>query len=120
MFGGKKLPPTTEYERGLVRSEVLRLRFVTVLEIAVKVVRLLSLRYDEIGALRYEISPLNADTSIEIESYLDSGIKNNDANWDEHFWNTLEISSENNCATILAETKRQPLKCKPLWKIIFL
>ena len=79
-------------------------------EIAVKVVRLLLLRYDEIGALRYEISPLNADTSIEIESYLDSGIKNNDANWDEHFWNTLEISSENNCATILAETKKTAFK----------
>ena len=79
-------------------------------EIAVKVVRLLSLRYDEIGALRYEISPLNADTSIEIESYLDSGIKNNDANWDEHFWNTLEIYSENNCATILAETKKTAFK----------
>ena len=79
-------------------------------KIAVKVVRLLSLRYDEIGALRYEISPLNADTSIEIESYLDSGIKNNDANWDEHFWNTLEISSENNCATILAETKKTAFK----------
>ena len=79
-------------------------------EIAVKVVRLLSLRYDEVGALRYEISPLNADTSIEIESYLDSGIKNNDANWDEHFWNTLEISSENNCATIFAETKKTAFK----------
>ncbi|MFC2634646.1 MAG: family 65 glycosyl hydrolase domain-containing protein, partial [Capnocytophaga granulosa] len=79
-------------------------------EIAVKVVRLLSLRYDEIGALRYEISPLNADASIEIESYLDSGIKNNDANWDEHFWNTLEISSENNCATIFAETKKTAFK----------
>ena len=79
-------------------------------EIAVKVVRLLLLRYDEIGALRYEISPLNAHTSIEIESYLDSGIKNNDANWDEHFWNTLEIYSENNCATILAETKKTAFK----------
>mgnify|MGYP002754401724 FL=1 len=79
-------------------------------EIAVKVVRLLSLRYDEIGALRYEITPLNGDISLEIESYLDSGIKNNDANWDEHFWNTLEISSENNCATILAETKKTAFK----------
>ncbi|WP_048747856.1 family 65 glycosyl hydrolase domain-containing protein [Capnocytophaga ochracea] len=79
-------------------------------EIAVKVVRLLSLRYDEIGALRYEITPLNGDISLEIESYLDSGIKNNDANWDEHFWNTLEISSEKNCATILAETKKTAFK----------
>ena len=79
-------------------------------EIQVKVLRFLSLRYDELGALRYEITPLTTDATIEIESYLDSGIKNNDANWDEHFWNTLEISSEDNFATILAETKKTRFK----------
>ena len=79
-------------------------------EIQVKVLRLLSLRYDELGALRYEITPLTTDATIEIESYLDSGIKNNDANWDERFWNTLEISSEDNFATILAETKKTRFK----------
>jgi len=79
-------------------------------EIQVKILRFLSLRYDEIGALRYEITPLTIDTTIEIESYLDSGIKNNDANWDERFWNTLEISSEDNFATILAETKKTRFK----------
>ena len=79
-------------------------------EIQVKVLRFLSLRYDEIGALRYEITPLTTDAAIEIESYLDSGIKNSDANWDERFWNTLEISSEDNFATILAETKKTRFK----------
>ena len=79
-------------------------------EIQVKVLRFLSLCYDELGALRYEITPLTTEATIEIESYLDSGIKNSDANWDEHFWNTLEISSENNCATILAETKKTAFK----------
>ena len=79
-------------------------------EIQVKVLRFLSLRYDELGALRYEITPLTTETTIEIESYLDSGIKNSDANWDERFWNTLEISSEDNFATILAETKKTGFK----------
>ena len=79
-------------------------------EIQVKVLRFLSLRYDELGALRYEITPLTTEATIEIESYLDSGIKNNDANWDERFWNTLEISSEDNFATILAETKKTGFK----------
>ena len=79
-------------------------------EIQVKVLRFLSLRYDEIGALRYEITPLTTETTIEIESYLDSGIKNSDANWDERFWNTLEISSEDNFATILAKTKKTGFK----------
>jgi glycoside hydrolase, family 65 len=79
-------------------------------EIQVKVLRFLSLRYDELGALRYEITPLTTEATIEIESYLDSGIKNSDANWDERFWNTLEISSEDNFATILAETKKTGFK----------
>ena len=79
-------------------------------EIQVKVLRFLSLRYDELGALRYEITPLTTDATIEIESYLDSGIKNSDANWDERFWNTLEISSEDNFTTILAETKKTGFK----------
>ena len=79
-------------------------------EIQVKVLRFLSLRYDELGALRYEITPLTTEATIEIESYLDSGIKNSDANWDERFWNTLEISSEDNFATILSETKKTRFK----------
>ena len=79
-------------------------------EIQVKVLRFLSLRYDELGALRYEITPLTTEVTIEIESYLDSGIKNSDANWDERFWNTLEISSEDNFATILAKTKKTGFK----------
>ena len=79
-------------------------------EIQVKVLCFLSLRYDELGALRYEITPLTTEVTIEIESYLDSGIKNSDANWDERFWNTLEISSEDNFATILAETKKTGFK----------
>ena len=79
-------------------------------EIQVKVLRFLSLRYDELGTLRYEITPLTTEATIEIESYLDSGIKNSDTNWDERFWNTLEISSEDNFATILAETKKTRFK----------
>ena len=79
-------------------------------EIQVKILRFLSLRYDELGTLRYEITPITTEATIEIESYLDSGIKNSDANWDERFWNTLEISSEDNFATILAETKKTRFK----------
>ena len=79
-------------------------------EIQVKALRLLSLRYDELGALRYEITPLTTDATIEIESYLDSGVKNNDANWDELFWNTLEVEADANNAQILATTKKTDFK----------
>ena len=80
-------------------------------EIQVKVLRLLSLRYDELGALRYEITPLTTDATIEIESYLDSGVKNNDANWDERFWNTLDVGVvQDYYAYITAETKKTRFK----------
>ena len=80
-------------------------------EIQVKVLRFLSLRYDELGALRYEITPLTTDATIEIESYLDSGIKNSDANWDEHFWNTLDVGVvQDYYAYITAETKKTRFK----------
>ena len=79
-------------------------------QVQVKVQRLLSLRHDAMGALHYQITPLTADATIEIESYLDSGVKNNDANWDEHFWNTLAITHQGNRAAIIAETKKTKFK----------
>ena len=79
-------------------------------QVQVKVQRLLSLRHDAMGALHYQITPLTADAQLQIESYLDSGVKNNDANWDEHFWNTLAITHQDNRAAIIAETKKTKFK----------
>lgn len=79
-------------------------------QVQVKVQRLLSLRHDAMGALYYQITPLTADAQLQIESYLDSGVKNNDANWDEHFWNTLAITHQGNRAAIIAETKKTKFK----------
>ena len=79
-------------------------------QVQVKVQRLLSLRHDAMGALHYQITPLTVDAQLQIESYLDSGVKNNDANWDEHFWNTLAITHQGNRAAIIAETKKTKFK----------
>ena len=79
-------------------------------QVQVKVQRLLSLRHDAMGALHYQITPLTADAQLQIESYLDSSVKNNDANWDEHFWNTLAITHQGNRAAIIAETKKTKFK----------
>ena len=79
-------------------------------QVQVKVQRLLSLRHEAMGALHYQITPLTANAQLQIESYLDSGVKNNDANWDEHFWNTLAITHQGNRAAIIAETKKTKFK----------
>ncbi|MBA80502.1 MULTISPECIES: glycoside hydrolase family 65 protein [unclassified Leeuwenhoekiella] len=68
--------------------------------------RFLSLEHDEIGAINYEVTPLNKDVSISYEPYLDSGITNEDTNWDDKFWNTLSVEEEGNKAYITAHTMK--------------
>ncbi len=75
-------------------------------EIAVQVTRFLSLDIDEVGAIQYQISPLCSAIEICVEPFLDSGITNEDSNWDDKFWNTTNITSEGNQAFIQAHTMK--------------
>lgn len=75
-------------------------------QLKVKSKRFLSLEHDELGAINYEVTPLNKDVSISYEPYLDSGITNEDTNWDDKFWNTLEVEEDGNKAFIAAHTMK--------------
>jgi len=70
------------------------------IEIKVESKRFLSLNMDEIGAIEYSITPINCNAEIKFEPYLDSGIINEDSNWDDKFWDTLNIEHQNNQAFI--------------------
>lgn len=68
-------------------------------------IRLLSLKYTEVGAIRYSVTPLNSNLKISITPYLDAGITNEDSNWDDQFWEILEVtSSDKNSAVITSQT----------------
>ncbi len=75
-------------------------------KIQVNIVRFLSLDIDEVGAIRYEIIPRDADVELKFHPYLDSGITNEDTNWDDKFWETTEITSKENQAFIESHTLR--------------
>ena len=75
-------------------------------QLKVKAKRFLSLEHDELGAIHYEVTPLNKDVSISYEPYLDSGITNEDTNWDDKFWNTLDVEEDGNKAYITAHTMK--------------
>ena len=66
--------------------------------------RFLSLTQDEAGAIAYEVVPLSGDASIAYEPYLDSGITNEDTNWDDQFWNTVAVEEDGDRAFITAHT----------------
>ena len=75
-------------------------------KVNIRATRFLSLDIDEVGAVKYEITPVNADVEIKFQPYLDSGITNEDSNWDDKFWNTTEITSATNQAFIEAHTMK--------------
>jgi len=74
--------------------------------VAMRITRFLSLDIDEIGAIKYEITPTKAPVEILVEPFLDSGITNEDSNWDDKFWNTTAITSDGNQAFIEAHTMK--------------
>lgn len=74
------------------------------LQIEVNVKRFLSLDLDELGAIDYQITPLNNDAEIVYKPYLDAGVHNEDANWEEKFWEPLEVLEKDNAGFITAQT----------------
>ena len=67
-------------------------------EIKVDIRRFLSLESDELGVIKYEITPLNTDANIIYKPYIDAGVKNEDANWEEKFWEALDVNQSENDA----------------------
>lgn len=74
------------------------------LNIAVKITRFLSLDLDELGVINYEITPLNGDAKIIFKPYVDCGVHNEDANWEEKFWEPLNVQHSGNTAFVTART----------------
>ncbi|MDY8138184.1 glycoside hydrolase family 65 protein [Aquimarina sp. 2201CG5-10] len=75
-------------------------------EVIVKSTRFLSIDLDEVGAIKYEVSPINQDAEIDFTPYLDSGITNEDTNWDDKFWDTYEVAHKGNGAYICSKTMK--------------
>ncbi|MCM4160206.1 glycoside hydrolase family 65 protein [Antarcticibacterium flavum] len=74
------------------------------IEIKVTSTRFLSMELDELGAINYEIELLNGEANITFKPYLDSGITNTDANWEEKFWKTLDVKTDGHQGFIISKT----------------
>lgn len=76
------------------------------LKVEVNIIRFLSLDLDEVGAIKFNIKPLNGSAAIQFHPYIDSGITNEDTNWDDKFWNTTNVEAINDQAFIEAHTMK--------------
>ena len=68
--------------------------------------RFLSLDLDELGAIEYNVKPIDSDAKIILQPYLDSGITNEDTNWDDKFWDTTNVCHKNHQVFIEAKTMK--------------
>jgi maltose phosphorylase len=89
-------------------------------QIKVYVTRFLSLNINELGVIRYDITPINFEGEIEFIPYLDAGIMNEDTNYDEFFWEILRIEEEKNEAYILSKTLKTEFHVCTGMKVEFL
>ena len=65
--------------------------------------RFLSLARPKLGVIEYSITTDRAVT-IDLQPYVDAGIKNHDSNWDDQFWAIDQKIAENNRVYIEAHT----------------
>lgn len=73
-------------------------------EVKVNVTRFLSLVQDELGVINYQVKPVNRAAEITFSPYIDAGVHNEDANWEEKFWEPLDGEYNANEAFLTART----------------
>lgn len=75
-------------------------------QLSVKSTRFLSIANDEIGALHYQMTALNFSAKLDIVSFIDGDVKNQDANYDEKFWEEVGQEFEKDRAYLTLRTKK--------------
>lgn len=68
--------------------------------------RFCSIVDDEAGAIRYSIMPLNFDGQLTITPFIDGDVKNQDANYDEKFWEEIDREVTEGSAYLTLRTKK--------------
>jgi maltose phosphorylase len=68
--------------------------------------RFLSITQNELGCIKYQIRCVHIEDTITIEPYIDADVINEDANYNEKFWEEVGIESRPGEAYVTAKTKK--------------
>lgn len=68
--------------------------------------RFCSMAHGEIGTLRYAITPINFSSKVTFSLYVDADVVNEDANYDEKFWEEVYKDATEGRAIVTAQTKK--------------
>lgn len=68
--------------------------------------RFLSIVDSEIGAIRYSVTALNFSDELTFTPYIDFDVRNEDANYDEKFWDEVDVNVNPGEGYITAEVRK--------------
>jgi len=68
--------------------------------------RFLSIREKELGLIRYRLKSLNFSAPVQITSFIDGDVQNEDSNYDEKFWIEVKRAINTNDGYLLLETRK--------------
>jgi maltose phosphorylase len=102
---------TTDFKRLLNMKEGYLQRSFTVELISGKKLKIISTRFcsiadDEIAAIQYKIESIDFEGTLNITSYIDGDVKNQDSNYDEKFWDEVSKVVEGNSSFLTQSTKK--------------
>ncbi|MCL4105592.1 UNVERIFIED_CONTAM: hypothetical protein GTU68_057467 [Idotea baltica] len=75
-------------------------------QIGVEAKRFCSMADPENGALRYAIKALNFSGNLQVTSFLDADVENEDSNYDEKFWEEVDKGFVAEVAWVTVRTKK--------------
>ncbi|SDT41176.1 maltose phosphorylase [Mucilaginibacter mallensis] len=75
-------------------------------QVEVEAIRFCSMADDEAGAIKYTITPLNFDGALTVTPFIDGDVVNQDANYDEKFWDEVAKGCDDNDCYIQMRTKK--------------
>ena len=94
-----------DMQRGIL-SRRFEARFSDGARVKVEAERFLSMTRDEVGCIRYSITPLSGEVEISAKPYLDFNVRNADSNYDEKFWEEVEKSAASQSPYVIAKTRK--------------
>ena len=72
----------------------------------VEATRFVSMVRTELGVVRYSVRVLNGDAKVELTPFIDADVRNEDANYDEKFWDFVEEGEASGSQYVVMRTKK--------------
>ncbi len=80
------------------------------IQLTLESTRFVSIVDTEIGAIQYKITAVNSDVPLEVNSFITSDVRNEDANYNETFWETVTQEQKDTLSILVDKTKKTPYK----------